>query len=357
MNVSLIRVRISLLIAVAVGMLSCQSQSHPNKKQNVVSNEHTTANDSQIGDYVVALFQDSNSNLWFGTLEKGVAMYDGDRLRYFTTKDGLPSNRITSIVEDRMGTIWFGTGKGISNYANNTFTNYSELDGLCSNMVSQLFFDSKETLWIGTWGGLCTFDTKSFKPIRLSYPEVDTMINPDTKDWITTITEAVNGDIWIGRDGYGASKIKANQIIHYTTQLGLNSNSVQSIVADKAGNIWFGTRVAEKDNPDSNKRSGQGGLNKYDGSTFVHFPNIKGLSQNDVYGSYKTRDNQLWFSTTNRGVYRYTQNGFEQYKVAVPTMVFLEDQKGIIWLGCAGGLYKIGKDKKVINVTTNGPWQ
>ncbi len=38
-------------------------------------------------------------------------------------------------------------------------------------------------------------------------------------------------------------------------------------------------------------------------------------------------------------------------------MSIMEDKKGNIWLGCAGGLYKIDKDEKTINVTINGPWQ
>ncbi len=349
--------RICFLFYVVICMPSCQSQSQPKKQENPQNNGRPAPKDGQIGDYVVALFQDSEANLWFGTLEKGVAKFDGDRLQYFTTKDGLPSNRITSIVEDQLGNLWLGTGAGVSKYDHSRFTNYSEEDGLCNNMVSQLFIDSNATLWIGTWGGLCTFDTKRFEAIKLSYPKIDTRINPDTKDWITTITEDTNGNIWVGRDGYGASKINANTIVHYTTKEGLNSNNVQSIVTDKAGNIWFGTRVAEKDNPDSNNRLGKGGINKYDGSTFVDFPEIKGLHNNDVYGSYKDRENHLWFSTIDHGVYTYTNNEFVQHKIPAPTMAFLEDQKGTMWLGCAGGLYKIGKDKKVINVTTNGPWQ
>jgi len=37
-------------------------------------------------------------------------------------------------------------------------------------------------------------------------------------------------------------------------------------------------------------------------------------------------------------------------------MSILKDKKGNIWLGYAGGLYKIDKYGEAINVTTNGPW-
>jgi ligand-binding sensor domain-containing protein len=34
-----------------------------------------------------------------------------------------------------------------------------------------------------------------------------------------------------------------------------------------------------------------------------------------------------------------------------------EDRKGILWLGGAGGLYRINQNGEVINVTTKGPWK
>ena len=33
----------------------------------------------------------------------------------------------------------------------------------------------------------------------------------------------------------------------------------------------------------------------------------------------------------------------------------LEDSNGTIWIGCAGGLFRLNSDHTV-NVTTNGPW-
>ncbi|MEM5566919.1 two-component regulator propeller domain-containing protein [Psychroserpens sp. AS72] len=348
--------RICLLVFIITFITSCIGQSQSNKENNTVLNELPKTVESQIGDYVVEIFQDSKENLWFGTLEKGVAKFDGTNLKYLTTKDGLPSNRITCVIEDNSGNLWFGTGAGISKYDGNTFTNYSEKDGLCSDMVSNLFIDSKGTFWIGTWGGVCKFDGKQFEKFPIPYPKIETIINPDTKNWITTISEDKKGHIWFGRDGYGASKFNGNSFVHLTTNEGLNSNNVQSIVEDKKGNIWIGTRVAEKDNNDIDKRVGKGGLNKYDGQKFVHFPKIKGLNENDVYSIYLDNSNDLWMSTISNGVYKYTNNEFVNYKVPTSIMAFLKDKKGTIWLGCAGGLYKIDKNGETIHVTTNGPW-
>lgn len=347
--------KILLLTLMTVLSVSCNSQE---KKTENEKNEKPTEgqNASQIDDYVVETFQDSKGNLWFGTLEKGVAKYDGNKLTYLTTEDGLPSNRVTRVIEDDSSNLWFGTGGGISKFDGKSFTNYSEKDGLCSNMVSNLFIDSKGIFWIGTWGGVCKFDGIQFKIFPIPYPKVETKINTDTKDWITSIAEDAEGNIWFGRDGYGASKFNGKSFVHFTTKEGLNSNNVQSIVPDNEGNIWIGTRVAEKDNADTKKRFGQGGLNKFDGEKFIHFPEIKGLSENDVYEIYKDLSNDLWFSTRSNGVYKLKNNEFVNYTVPTSTMSFLKDNEGNIWLGCAGGVYKIDKNGETKNITTNGPW-
>lgn len=344
-----------LLTVLAIWVVSCNAQT---KKDGTteIENPIDQPNISQIGDYVVETFQDSKGNLWFGTLAKGVAKYDGKNLVYLTTKDGLPSNRVTNVIEDSLGNLWFGTGAGLSKFDGKTFANYSEKDGLCSDMISNLFIDRKGIFWIGTWGGVCKFNGTQFENVLIPYPKIETKINPDTKDWITSIAEDSKGHIWFGRDGYGASKFDGNSFVHFTTKEGLNSNNVQSIVEDKEGNIWIGTRVAEKDNADADKRSGKGGLNKYDGEKFIHFPETKGLSDSDVYSIYKDRSNELWCSTTSHGVYHYKNNEFVNYNVPTSTMSFLKDHNGRIWLGCAGGLYRINPNGEVLNITTNGPW-
>lgn len=193
-------------------------------------------------------------------------------------------------------------------------------------------------------GGVCKFDGTEFEDFSIPYPKVETKINPDTKDWISSITEDSKGHIWFGRDGYGASKFDHNSFVHFTTKEGLNSNNVQSIAADQEGNIWIGTRVAEKDHADPNKRFGKGGLNKYDGQKIVQFPGIKGLNERDVFAIYKDHSKDLWISTTSNGVYKYAYKEFVNYKVPASTTGFLQDKKGNVWLGCAGGLYKIDKD-------------
>lgn len=343
------------LIIFSVLSVSCTSQE---KKANINERNNSVKEEtpSQIAQYVTSIFEDSKGNLWFGTLGKGIARYNGHELKYFTTKDGLPSDRVTGIIEDSKGIFWLKTGAGLSRYDGKNFTNYIVKDDFGSNMISILCIDSKDTFWIGTWGGVYTFDGKGFNHFPIPYPTVETKINEDTKDWITEITEDSEGNIWFGRDGYGACKYDGKSFTHFLRKDGLHSNNVIEIEIDKDENIWFGTRVAEYDNPDPEKRIGKGGVNKLDRNTMISFHQIKGFNSGDVYGIYEDNSDSIWISTKNHGVYRFDGVKFKNYDVPISIMGMMNDQTGNLWLGGAGGLYKINLNGDVVNVTTNGPW-
>lgn len=313
--------------------------------------------DSQIGQYVVSTFEDAKGHLWFGTLEKGIARYDGKELSYYTTKDGLPSNRVTGITEDAKGVYWLQTGAGLSRFDGKTFTNFLVKENdFASNMLSQLLIDSKGTFWVGTWSGVYKFDGKKFQPFSIPYPKIDTTINEDTKGWITNITEDVEGNIWFAQDGYGICTYDGTSFTHFLKKDGLHSNNVTKLEIDRQGNKWFGTRVPEKDNPDPTKRMGKGGLNKLSNGAILSFPEIAGFINDDVYEIYSDNSGHVWISTIKHGVYRFDGKEFKNFKVPIPIMSMTEDSKGNLWLGGSGGLYQIKKTGEITNITTNGPW-
>ena len=347
---------------ITIAMLTLWTAScNPQKKEgrtNKVDASATNETASQIGTYVVSAFEDSQGNLWFGTLEEGIARYDGRQLRYFTKNDGLPSNRVTSVIEDPKGTYWLGTGEGLSKFDGRGFTNFIvQQDDWASNTVNQLFIDGKGQFWIGTWGGVYQFDGKTFTPFPIPYPKVETAINEDTKDWITEIDEDAQGNMWFARDGLGACKFDGVSFVFFLKKDGLHSNYVTEIEFDGEGNIWFGTRVAERDNPDPEKRIGKGGVNKFEQDKMVSFPEIKGFNDGDVFEIYQEGANHLWMSTTQNGVYRYNGRDFKHYPVPISITDIMKDRHGIMWLAGAGGLYKINQQDEIINVTTQGPWK
>jgi len=356
MSINDLLIRFCKLIFSLTILISCQAQNESNQSSQKKIVE-------QIGEYVVNVYEDKNGHLWFGTLSKGVARYDGHQLKYFTAADGLPSNRVVSIIEDQAGNLWFGSGGGIAKFDGNRFQSFGLAEGLCHEQVANLFFDQQGTLWIGTWGGVCKFDGTSFTNFDLPIPDVVVPSYQETENWVTGIMEDSKGNIWITRSGYGAYKFdpSSNKFSSFTKKDGLGSNCVQEVMEDRNGNFWFISRVAEKDHPDATQRKGDGGLVKFDGKTFTAFPNQEGLSKNDVYSIYEDTEGMIWIGATGVGVYRYDGKNFSLFNqtdhedLSFGLNAILKDSQGNRWFGFSGGLFRLENDK-FVNVTTNGPW-
>lgn len=317
----------------------------------------------QIAEYVVEIFEDKDGNLWFGTMSRGAARYDGKTLTYITLEDGLAGNTVASIRQDKAGNMWFGTHSGLSKYDGIAFTNYSKKEGLIHERVSNILIDKIDNIWVGTWGGVSQFNGFTFSNFPIPNPEVELMNYQSTMDWITEIVEDKEGNIWFGRDGYGACKYDGTSFTHFTKKDGISSNNVQAIQADKQGNIWIGTRVTERDAPDANERTGAGGLSRYDGQTFTKYPAFEGLSGNDVYSIHEDKAGNIWVSSTNHGLFKYDGKEFTNFvgMTGFASMIggiqaIIEDKNGTLWVGCSGGLFRFnGAD--FINVTKAGPWE
>ncbi len=343
---------------------SCNGQSYPETKQK--SNQKASPKykeEDQIGQYIIDIYEDNNGNLWFGTLMNSIAKYDGKTLQFLSSDDGLPEDRIGTVIQDSVGNYWFSSHSGISKYDGKKFTHFSEKDGLIDNRVSNLFFDNKGLLWIGTWGGISTFDGQKFNNFRLPSPNIEIPVYQETSDWISVIKQDSKGNMWFGRSGLGVTMYNGKSFTFITKEDGLLSNAIQDIQEDKNGNLWFSSRVSEKDHPDPTKRNGPGGIVKYDGEKFVSFPKIEGLYNNDVYEIYSDSKDNIWIGTIKNGVYKYDGETFTNYTGNNPSNGFpkavvriFEDNKGTFWLACAGGLFRM-EGESIINVTKNGPWK
>lgn len=94
----------------------------------------------QLGTTVRCIYEDKKRNFWLGTQGHGLLLFDRKTGRYksFTTEDGLPSNTILRILEDKKGELWLSTFNGLTRFDpdKKICLNFSQSDGLQSNQFS-----------------------------------------------------------------------------------------------------------------------------------------------------------------------------------------------------------------------------
>ena len=107
-----------------------------------------------VTDAVVAILKGRRGEMWLGTAGKGLARYEGEQVtRVYTRADGLVSDQITVLREDRAGTLWIGTRQGLSQFKDGRFINHTDATGLSNGSVRDVYEDQNGALWIGTYGG------------------------------------------------------------------------------------------------------------------------------------------------------------------------------------------------------------
>jgi ligand-binding sensor domain-containing protein len=125
----------------------------------------------EIKNAIVSLFEDAEHNIWIGTEEGEVYVYNDEGLHNFsnaqhfkvTDEKGTP-RAIWAITEDKAGNMWFGTeGSGAWKYDGNQFTNYNLDNGLPDLHILTINQDQNGTLWFGTArGAVVTLKGNSF---------------------------------------------------------------------------------------------------------------------------------------------------------------------------------------------------
>jgi signal transduction histidine kinase len=84
----------------------------------------------------------------------------------YSRKDGLSSDQITSVVEDRLGRMYLSTGIGVDRLdpATGHIKRYTTADGLANSYVSVSYRDRNGALWFGTLQGLSKLVVDTDKP-------------------------------------------------------------------------------------------------------------------------------------------------------------------------------------------------
>ena len=155
--------------------------------------------------------------------------------------------RFTDVKQDGQGNLWFATNRdGLAVYQlkSGTWWKPGPQDSFISNSITKIEFSATSpTAWIASDDyGLWNFDpaTSKFK----LYPPTETHASSAINSYvITDICKDGSGNFFFATLDGGCSSYDQVQkkFNHYTTNEGLSSNLVYSLIADNQNRIWLAT--------------------------------------------------------------------------------------------------------------------
>ncbi len=207
-------------------------------------------------DIVFSIFKAHDQTLWVGTWGGGLIHFVSGRPERITHAQGLKSDFVASLAEDREGALWVVTKEGVSRYSNGTFTHFGTAQGL---------------------------------------PESE----------IYAVLPLPTGEVWLGSDGGGLCRYKDGRFNTLTSADGLDSDAIFNLVPDERGYLWcsgsrgiFRTDLAQLDE----RIAGRNTL-----VTSTAYGLAEGMESEYCVGgsqstAIRTKDGRLWFATTKGAV-------------------------------------------------------
>ena len=314
----------ALLIAFSVSFLP----SLPSAQQNFQWHNFTRIKDGLGSNNVRSIANDRMGGIWLAT-SAGLSYFDG-----FWQNYEVPGGDVSQVFEDRDGFIWATTDTGIYRGIFNRGVNqidwqshYSTDAGLIDNRVLTAIqrngneaMEIDGEIWIGTPVGVNRFDGETWHPV-LEVADGQ----PDVG--VQTIYEDTAGGLWFGLLPGAAADLLSHydgaQWRTFGADDGLPRAIVDAIVDDGAGNLWIGTTE---------------GVAVYDGTSWELLTTINSpLIDNHVRALMRDRNGVMWIGTTS-GISLFDRGNWSQLTKANglasnKVQVLFESHNGEIWIG------------------------
>ncbi len=296
---------------------------------------------------VSTIIKDRRGAMWIGTEESGLfRLLPNGEVERFTTANGLPDAHLTTLLEDKTGRVWVGSSP---RYASGLILLVAEprknqkiverffttKDGLPSDWITDLYED-EDKFWIATTRGLCWWQGANGNSVCKTYTAKNDLCDYD----VWTVAKDKNGNLWTGTR-CGAKKLARYGFTSYGEADGTANRLVNSIFENAAGELFVSFNDG-KGRP----------VSRFDGEKFeLVKPNFPaGL---DYFG-WGWKQTVLpdsagdWWFPTGSGLYRFPKPArFADLAKALPQRIdfgaqsrqifrLYEDSRGDVWVVTTG---------------------
>jgi ligand-binding sensor domain-containing protein len=343
-------------------------------------------------DYVQNIVQDNRGFLWLGT-NNGLSRFDGMQFVNFFPKDtAANSYDISSSFKDSKGVMWFGLNNGGILRIKDKTPELISLDKTLSSSINGIS-ESGGAIWIASQSnGILRIDTigktalfsEAFKDLLVfsiladgdnilvgtneglfGFKYLSSSSSLDNKGW--SIDEIPSTKIlflskqedfiYVGTEDEGLFVLSikngnAELKAHYTTENGIASNDVQSVLIDKERNLWiasFGKGISKIIFKDNSKTEYE--VKNYNTSN--------GLKNDFIRDIIQDHERNIWAATYGSGIVMLNEDISTRFfsninlrSTNIQTLI--KDKRGYFWIGTDKGVSRIslnGVEHSVVNYT------
>jgi signal transduction histidine kinase/ligand-binding sensor domain-containing protein len=301
--------------------------------QTNTPSQRFTSTNGLPSDWVLSLWEDREKNLWCGT-GAGLVVIRPNNLAVISPPDNWKSRPVLSVLPAPDGALWVGTeGAGLYRLQNGGWANFNVAQGERNPYVWSLAADGAGKIWAGSWGGGLFVQKDDLFDFA---PGLENCLLP------MPALLFVGSELWIGTPA-GPLRYQNGKLEKFSEIAGETFGDVRAIALDKSGALWFGTAG--------------GGLVRRENGNFRRFKKSNGLSSDFIECLHFADDGALWIGTFGGGLSRFKDGKFSviNQEAGLPNSVIghIEaDERGFFWMSSYGGILRASE--KDLNRCANG---
>lgn len=313
-------------------------------------------------DWVTSAIEDREGDLWVGT-RAGLVMLHATGITVAAPPDKYDGCPVLSVAIGKEGQLWAATeGDGIYRLEDGQWTHFGKKSGLSNAFVWSVSLDASGRLWAGTWGGgVFVLNGNVFRRppgLNFSLPALAVYHEPD-------------GDTWVGTSE-GLLRYHNDRAEWVVRRQQWSSPDVRCMVRGGNGALWFGMfggglgclkdgKVRQFRKADGLPSdfvqclrwgdSGSlwigtfgGGLVRLKNGRFATINRRQGLPGNDI-GDIEDDGRGFFWISCNRGIVRVSRAGLNACADGLMRGIhcqLLTENEGVPTMGCSGGLQPSG---------------